>query len=71
MIFLGLGENQKREIFKHDVTPKSSFFPQYLAVIGPFKTMRGARFMRDYGKQNPHCRNVNEAEYLAKFYKKS
>jgi hypothetical protein len=27
--------------------------------------LRGARFMRDHGGNNPHCRCVADAEYLA------
>lgn len=38
----------------------------YMMVIGPFKTMRGAEFMRDYGQNNPHCQSVSDAERLAK-----
>lgn len=37
----------------------------YTAVIGPFRTKRGAAFMRDHGRNNPHCRTVAEAERLA------
>ena len=39
---------------------------QYAAVIGPFKTVRGARFMADYGKGNPHCQHVDDAERIAR-----
>lgn len=38
----------------------------YAACVGPFRTVRGARFMRDYGFMNPHCRCVAEVEALAK-----
>ena len=38
------------------------------AVVGPFDTVEGARFMERYGGGNPHCRCVDEAERLAKHY---
>lgn len=38
------------------------------AVIGPFRTVRGAEFMRQYGEGNPHCQTVGDAERLAKQY---
>jgi hypothetical protein len=37
----------------------------YNAVIGPFRTKRGAQFMAKYGANNPHCQTVAEAEKLA------
>jgi hypothetical protein len=37
----------------------------YNAVIGPFRTMRGARWMATYGANNPHCQTVADAERLA------
>lgn len=33
--------------------------------IGPFKTRRGAAWMLQFGKNNPHCRDVAEAERAA------
>lgn len=38
----------------------------YAALIGPFRTKRGAQFMARYGRNNPHIRNVADAERLAK-----
>jgi len=39
----------------------------YNAVVGPFRTKRGARFMAKYGSyNNPHCQTVQQAEKLAK-----
>jgi len=37
----------------------------YAAVIGPFRTKRGALFMLECGGNNPHCRSVADAERLA------
>jgi len=66
-IYVGLGKNLTREVFKSEVVPTAdSHGSLYDASIGPFKTMRGARFMALYGKGNPHCQNVNDAERLAR-----
>ena len=57
----------KREvIFTDDPTPNAH--PGVLALIGPFRTRRAAEWMADRtrGMNNPHCRNVAEAEKLAK-----
>jgi len=69
MIYVGLA-NGKREVFKSDNAPTyATHGAKYQAVIGEFKTMRGAKFMRDYGANNPHIQTVNDAEKLAKLYK--
>lgn len=40
---------------------------QYNAVIGPFRTKRGADYMLFCGRgNNPHCQSVSDAERLAK-----
>jgi hypothetical protein len=68
-IYLGLYEGGKREIFRSKFEPThESHGARYLAVIGPFRTMRGAIFMRDYGRANPHCQCVADAERLGKKY---
>lgn len=57
------------EVFRSAFEPTwRSHSHKYLAVIGPFRTMRGARFMAEHGRGNPHCRNVAEAERLAERY---
>ncbi len=67
-IYVGLMEGSKREIFRSATTPTRDAFPQYLAVVGPFRTVRGAQFMVNFGQNNPHCRCVSEAERLGKKY---
>jgi hypothetical protein len=65
-IWLGLREG-KRTVFRSVETPSwDSHGRLYSAVIGPFRTKRGAEFMRDHGDANPHCRTVNDAEHLAR-----
>ena len=57
----------QREVFTADQTPTNDTHGAlYGAVIGPFRTKRGAQFMSDYGRGNPHCLTVSDAESLAK-----
>jgi hypothetical protein len=64
--YLGLN-GTTRELFKSSITPTEEFYgDKYKIVIGPFKTKRGAIFMRDYGNNNPHLQTVNDAERLSK-----
>ena len=39
---------------------------RFLAVIGPFRTMRAARVMARYGPGNPHLQSVSDAERLTR-----
>lgn len=66
-VWLGLGlAGVKREVFVSAEEPTTeSHGHAYHAVIGPFRTLRGARFMRDHGRDNPHCITVADAESLA------
>jgi hypothetical protein len=60
-------DNSKREIFRASAGPTRELYGSlYCYVIGPFRTKRGATFMRDYGLNNPHCQTVSQAERLAK-----
>lgn len=68
-IYLGLANGgDTRKIFKAAITPTRAAYPQYDAVVGPFKTMRGARFMQQHVFTNPHCQTVSDAEKLGKKY---
>lgn len=69
-IYVGVNVG-KCEVFKADAEPtRETHGSVYAMVIGPFRTMRGARWMADpvRGQGNPHCRCVRDAEYLAKKY---
>lgn len=60
-------DNGHRERFQSDGTPVRETHGQlYAAVIGPFRTVRGAKFMVDHGTANPHIQCVNDAERIAK-----
>ena len=61
------GKNGKREIFRHHGKPDEvSHGHLYSYAIGPFRTMRGAEYMRDYGANNPHLQTVADAERIAR-----
>lgn len=53
------------EEFSSAEKPTEKSHGQYGAVIGPFRTKAGARFMAMYGYNNPHLPNVAAAEKLA------
>lgn len=57
----------KRKKFYYDGTPtQESHGKWYRAVIGPFKTDKGADLMVSSGGNNPHIQSVDDAERLAK-----
>ena len=63
--YVGL-QNGHRETFKSTERPtQAAWGGQYSAVIGPFRTQRGALFMARYGTDNPHVCTVQDAERLA------
>ena len=68
-VFVGIMAECKRETFYTcDMPTMEKFGVKYLSTIGPFKTVRGARFMAEHGKGNPHCATVDDAERLAKIF---
>jgi hypothetical protein len=65
--YVGMTSKKPWKVFKSDTTPTvTSHGHLYNGVIGPFRTKRGAEFMRDHGAGNPHCQCVADAERLAK-----
>ena len=65
-IYMGYAKGGGREVFHSDVTPtEATHGDKYLAVMGPFRTMRGAKFAAEYGQGNPHIQTVGDAERLA------
>lgn len=71
-IYVGIRVGQLNgEVFRSGVEPTAHTHGlEYACTIGPFRTMRGARWMADpvKGRNNPHCRCVADAERLAKQY---
>lgn len=63
--YVGLGSDDFRETFLSPETPTRENTPHYLAVVGPFRTKRGAEYFRQYGTGNPHVQCVADAERLA------
>ncbi len=65
--YVGVRRDLRREVSKATRTPtRRRYGRSYAYVVGPFDTMRGARFMADYGANNPHCTCVAQAEWLAR-----
>lgn len=64
--YVGIKHDDSREIFHASAGPTEELYGTiYKYVIGPFMTVRGAKFMRDYGRNNPNCQHVSDAERLA------
>ena len=65
LICVGIRENgYRREVFRpYDPNAYGNIYDY---VVGPFKTLRGAEFMAKYGRNNPHCQTVDDAERLSK-----
>ena len=68
-LFVGKKYDGMREVFRYNGHPTERTHGHvYRYVIGPFRTKRGAEFMRDYCENNPHCQDVADAERLAKIH---
>ena len=69
--YVGLRDG-KRFVFSSEITPtKETYGSRYAAVIGAFRTKRGAAFSAMTGANNPHITNVADAERIAKAYAKN
>lgn len=66
--YVGVYASGFRTVFDYDHEPNESDRLPYLYVIGPFETANGAEYMARYGRNNPHCQHVANAERLAKKY---
>lgn len=67
--YVGVKASGARFPFKAETLPtRETHGAQYVAVIGPFRTKRGATFDAAFGRNNPHIQHVNDAERLAKKY---
>ena len=70
--YIGIGSTkgtgaEVRELFRCAFTPTETTHGKlYHYVVGPFRTKRGAEFMRQHGHNNPHCVTVWDAERLAR-----
>lgn len=52
--------------FSSNEIPSKINFPNYNAVIGPFRTRKAQIWALKYGKNNPHFTCVEDAEIFAK-----
>jgi hypothetical protein len=67
--YVGIGPDWKRKVFRSASKPEAETHGSiYSAVIGPFRTVRGAEFMAKFGAGNPHCQTVADAERIAANY---
>lgn len=55
----------KMTVFLSAETPTPGSHGPYAAVIGPFRTKKGADFMAAHGLNNPHLQSVSDAERIA------
>ena len=65
-IYVGIEPGAYRRVFRATSTPNASTHPQFLAVLGPFRTARGGNFSANYGNGNPNILTVADAERAAK-----
>ncbi len=66
-VYVGFRHDRHREVFRTTRIPtRRQYGRRYAYVVGPFKTVRGARYMAEYGANNSHCTCVAQAEWLAK-----
>ena len=69
-LYVGVKSDLNMERFRSKETPvRSSHGHLYAAVIGPFRTVAGAEYMVNFGKGNPHCQTVSQAERLGRINK--
>lgn len=64
--YVGITPSCRYEVFRANVIPTQlDYGLTYRAIIGPFRTKRGARYMAAYGRGNPHLQHVDDAERFA------
>jgi hypothetical protein len=67
-IYLGLcGRDNASEVFKFDREPTFGTHGHiYAAVVGPFRTLKAAKWAEKRGFLNPHFQTVSDAERLCR-----
>ncbi len=69
LIYLGHPKNNvgNLEIFRPDTKPtRQSHGHLFFNIMGPFRTVRCAKFMRDGGHNDPRVCCIDDAERIAK-----
>lgn len=64
--FVGLSGIGRNVFACQSIPTESSHGHLYQCCIGPFVTKRGAEFMCKFGRGNPHCQSVHDAEKLSR-----
>ncbi len=64
--YVGISNNHRIAFACGYEPTEASHGKLYNAVIGAFRTKRGALFMALHGFNNPHCQTVADAERLSK-----
>jgi len=71
-IYVGVKADRSRAVFRSETTPtRTTHGDTFVMVIGPFKTLQGAHFMKRFGEGNPHVRYTGDAERLASASRKT
>ncbi len=69
-LYLGWLTTGGQEIFRSENLPQiATHGDKYKFVVGPFRTLTGAKAMLHYGDNNPHMQCVSDAEKIGKKYK--
>lgn len=63
--YVGLKYGGKHIAFSLPFMPVPFCVP-FVAVIGPFRTKRAAKWAEKYGENNPHFQHVRDAERISK-----
>jgi hypothetical protein len=65
--YVGCRKDGPWEVFRATSLPTQRAYPQFFAVIGPFRTRAGAEFMAKYGPHHPPLlQTVADAERFAR-----
>jgi len=68
-IYVGIRSVCKGEVFRSTIEPTMSTHGDTFAyIIGPFRTIQGAKAMLHYGPMNPHIQCVSDAEKVGRKY---
>ncbi len=63
--YVGLSKGERTAFSSAVVPAECNYGKLYQAVIGPFRTRRGAEHMAKFGNNNPHLQTVADAERQA------
>mgnify|MGYP001616372318 CR=1 FL=1 len=63
--YVGLKEGTREVFSAHEEPTQASHGDRYVAVVGPFHSMDGARVMAVHGGGNPHLQTAGDADRMA------